>query len=51
LLRPEAAAPIFGETADWVRSHMRDGSIKTVQIGPVKLIPVSELERLCGETL
>jgi hypothetical protein len=45
-LRPKEAAPFFGQTARWVRDRMRDGSIKTVKVGPTEFIPIDELDRI-----
>jgi hypothetical protein len=50
-LSAEEAAPIFGRSGQWVRARLRSGDIRSVRIGPSKLIPVEEIDRLREEGL
>jgi len=50
-LSAEEAAPIFGRSGRWVRERMHAGDIRNVQIGPSRLIPVEEIDRLREEGL
>jgi excisionase family DNA binding protein len=44
-LQPSEIAPYFGRCSEWVRARVRDGTIRSVRVGPSRLIPLEEVDR------
>lgn len=48
-VKPRELAAALGICLQTVHRRIKDGSIRTVALGPSKLIPATELARLLGE--
>lgn len=48
-ITPRELASALGLCIQTIHRRVRDGTIRSIALGPTKLIPASELSRLLGE--